>query len=145
MSGTPTPTAAEAMAALNSSGWGSAVTVAGLAPNTGSTPIPSRVVLAADSIIRAQAARIAELEEERAWRPIETAPENMTTPVVVFWLDSDSNECHDFDCREDGCWMRWHNHAEHTEVIGGHGVSYTPPYTGWMPLPATKAPADGEG
>jgi hypothetical protein len=85
-------------------------------------------------------------EAERAavvpagWLPIETAPENMTTPAAVRWIDSDGHEQHDLDQTEDGCWVGWHDHAEHVEVIGGHGVSYTPPYTHWMPLPAAPTP-----
>lgn len=72
------------------------------------------------------------------WQPIETAPENTEREVVVQWIDSDGALCRDLDYREDGCWMGWHNHAEHVEVIGGHGVSYTPPYTEWMPIPAPQ-------
>lgn len=66
------------------------------------------------------------------WLPIETAPENAV--VVVAWWESDETPHYDFDQREDGCWQRWHDHAEHVEVIGGHGVSYTAPYTHWMRL-----------
>ena len=69
------------------------------------------------------------------WQPIETAPENMTECVIVFWTDAEGDARHEFDYTEDGCWIRWHEHAEHTEVIGGHGVSYTPPYTHWLALP----------
>ena len=29
--------------------------------------------------------------------------------------------------------------AEHVEVIGGHGVSYTPPYKHWLQLPAAPS------
>lgn len=72
------------------------------------------------------------------WQPIATAPENTEREVVVQWIDSDGALCRDLDYREDGCWMGWHNHAEHVEVIGGHGVSYTPPYTEWMPIPAPQ-------
>lgn len=86
--------------------------------------------------------RIAELEQQlealrkdAGWRPIETAPDSMSEIVVVRFVNSDGEECHEFDYREDGCWIRWHEHAEHVEVIGGHGVSYTPPYKHWMPLP----------
>jgi hypothetical protein len=80
-------------------------------------------------------ARLDEAEKALQWRPIETAPENTEREVVVQWIDSDGAICRDLDYREDGCWMGWHNHAEHVEMIGGHGVSYTPPYTNWMPLP----------
>lgn len=69
------------------------------------------------------------------WMPIETAPKGQL--VVVGWLDhedAEHPERFEFDYLEDGCWMQWHEHAEHVEVIGGHGVSYTPPYTHWMPL-----------
>ncbi|HET8695770.1 MAG TPA: hypothetical protein VFM33_13945 [Aquabacterium sp.] len=76
----------------------------------------------------------AELEKVR-WQPIETAPQDMTECVVVRWVDSDGQEHQDFDYTEDGCWMRWHDHAEHAEAIGGHGVNYTPPYQHWMPPP----------
>jgi hypothetical protein len=79
--------------------------------------------------------RLDEAEKALQWRPIETAPENTEREVVVQWIDSDGAICRDLDYREDGCWMGWHNHAEHVEMIGGHGVSYTPPYTNWMPLP----------
>lgn len=72
------------------------------------------------------------------WQPIETAPENTEREVVVQWMDSDGAICRDLDYREDGCWMGWHNHADHVEIIGGHGVSYTPPYTEWMPIPAPQ-------
>lgn len=85
--------------------------------------------------------RASELEAQRValtWQPMEAATENMTAPVVVFWQDSDGNDQHDFDYTEDGCWIRWHEHAEHVEVIGGHGVSYTPPYTYWMQLPPVE-------
>ena len=73
------------------------------------------------------------------WMPIETAPENSDRPVIVFWRDADGEEHRCLDYTEDGCWMEWHNHAEHVEIIGGHGVSYTPPYTHWLPnLPAPQ-------
>ena len=73
------------------------------------------------------------------WQPISTAPDNMARPAIVFWLDEDGEEQSSFDYTEDGCWMNWHDHAEHVEIIGGHGVSYTPPYTHWMPLPPPPA------
>ncbi|MBQ0917504.1 Lar family restriction alleviation protein [Hydrogenophaga aromaticivorans] len=73
------------------------------------------------------------------WQPISTAPDDMTEPVMVFWIDSDGAPMREFDYKEDGCWMGWHEHAEHVHVIGGHGVSYTPPYTHWMPLPSPPA------
>ena len=76
-----------------------------------------------------------ELPVAAGWLPIETAPENTVREVVVQWMDSDGVVHRDLEYREDGCWMRWHDHAEHVEVIGGHGVSYTPPYREWMPLP----------
>lgn len=72
-----------------------------------------------------------------AWLPIATAPEGRL--VVVGWLESEDDEHperHDFDWLEDGCWSKWHDYAEHVEVIGGHGVGYTPPYTHWLNLPA---------
>jgi len=70
-----------------------------------------------------------------AWLPIATAPENSDCPVVVFWRNEDGDDMCDFDYTEDGCWIKWHEHAEHVHCIGGHGVSYTPPYTHWMRLP----------
>ena len=75
------------------------------------------------------------VRKDAGWRPIETAPDTMTGTVVVRWVNSDGEECRELDYKEDGCWIGWHEHAEHVEIIGGHGVSYTPPYTGWMPLP----------
>lgn len=69
------------------------------------------------------------------WQPIETAPENTGELVAVQWFDSDGVLIRDLDYTEDGCWINWHEHAGHTEVIGGHGVSYTPPYTHWLKLP----------
>lgn len=77
------------------------------------------------------------------WQPIETAPESMDECVVVGWLDDEGLPRTEFDYKEDGCWIKWHEHAEHTEVIGGHGVSYTPPYTHWLKLPplASAPPA----
>jgi hypothetical protein len=85
----------------------------------------------------------AQLLNERAaiaaqpgWQPIETAPEDMNERVVVRWVDSEGEEARKLDYREDGCWVGWHDHAEHVQMIGGHGVSYTPPYEHWMPLPA---------
>lgn len=69
------------------------------------------------------------------WQPISTAPKTMFRPVVVRWVDSEGKERLDFDITEDGCWMSWHNNAEHIELIGGWGVSYEPPYEHWMPLP----------
>lgn len=74
------------------------------------------------------------------WKPIATAPEGQM--VVVGWLDPEDPETperHDFDLLEDGCWQKWHDHAEHVEIIGGHGVSYTAPYTCWMPVPPLPA------
>jgi len=83
-------------------------------------------------------------QAERAWQPIETAPESMDKCVVVRWTDSDGNEQHEFDYTEDGCWVKWHEHAEHVEMIGGHGVSYTAPYEDWMPLPPPPAALKGQ-
>lgn len=78
------------------------------------------------------------------WQDIATAPEGQM--VVVGWLDPEDTEHperHDFDLLEDGCWQQWHEHAEHVEIIGGHGVSYTPPYTVWMPVsPIPTSSAD---
>lgn len=83
--------------------------------------------------------------EGAGWRPIAEAPEGQM--VVVGWLDPEDTEHperHDFDLLEDGCWQRWHDHAEHVQVIGGHGVSYTPPYTVWMPVGPIPAPPASE-
>lgn len=116
--------------------------------------------------LRRQHARIAELEAQLeaigaggvsgplmgrttegmvgGWQDIATAPEGQM--VVVGWLDHEDTEHperHDFDLLEDGCWQQWHERAEHVEVIGGHGVSYTPPYTVWMPVsPIPTSSAD---
>lgn len=79
------------------------------------------------------------------WLPIEDAPDNMTECVVVRWVDGDGQEHRDLDYREDGCWMRWHDHAEHVEIIGGHGVSYTPPYEHYMPVPPAPPTQQGGG
>lgn len=77
------------------------------------------------------------------WQPIAEAPDDAL--CVVAWRDpQDGEERHDLDCREDGCWQRWQDHAEHVEMIGGHGVSYTAPYTHFMrlgPIPAAPAAA----
>jgi hypothetical protein len=78
------------------------------------------------------------------WQPIETAPQDMTECVVVRWVDGDGQEHQDFDYTEDGCWVGWHEHAEHVEMIGGHGVSYTPPYQHYMPLPAAPTPPNAD-
>lgn len=75
-----------------------------------------------------------ERQGEDRWLPIETAPENMDRPALVFWIDAEGQEHQDIDYTEDGCWMGWHNHAEHVHMIGGHGVSDTPPYTHWQPI-----------
>lgn len=74
-----------------------------------------------------------------AWRPIDEAPENTPRPVVVGWVDAEGQEQTCFDFTEDGCWSEWHDHAEHVEVIGGHGVSYTPPYTHFLEVPPLSA------
>lgn len=73
------------------------------------------------------------------WLPIESAPDDMTRCVVVRWTDAEGQEHTDLDYKEDGCWMGWHEHAEHVQMIGGHGVSHTLPYAQWLQLP----PADG--
>lgn len=88
-------------------------------------------------------AKDAEIERLRAalWQPIEAAPEDMTEPVVVRWVNGDGEEARRFDYREDGCWMGWHDHAEHVRMIGGRGVSETPPYEHWLPLPAAPQSA----
>jgi hypothetical protein len=78
---------------------------------------------------------LAAAAKSTAWQPIETAPEDMTELVVVRWVDREGQEQHEFDYREDGCWMGWHDHAEHVQMIGGHGVSEAPPYEQWLQLP----------
>ena len=85
------------------------------------------------------------VRKDAGWRGIETAPDTMTGTVVVRWVNSDGEECRELDYKEDGCWIGWHEHAEHVEIIGGHGVSYTPPYTGWMPLPLPPDAAKEQG
>jgi len=75
--------------------------------------------------------------EPMTWQPIETAPENTGGLAVVRWVDDDGQEHIELDCAEDGCWIGWHDRAEHVEIIGGHGVSYTPPYTQWLLLSPT--------
>lgn len=85
------------------------------------------------------------ISEPSGWQPIETAPEGQM--VVVGWFDPedhDTPERHDFDSLEDGCWQKWHEHAEYVEVIGGHGVSYTAPYTSWMPVPAIPSTSSAD-
>lgn len=84
-------------------------------------------------------------EARDAWQPIETAPENTGDLVVVYWIDEAGGERYDLDYTEDGCWMQWHDRAEHVEIIGGHGVSYTPPYTHWMPLHTPSAMSTTKG
>lgn len=71
------------------------------------------------------------------WQPIETAPEGVL--VVVGWLDSeDSEERHDFDWKEDGCWL---NHEDSYQEFcavappGSRGPKETAPYTHWLELP----------
>ena len=86
-----------------------------------------------------------DISEPSGWQPIETAPEGQM--VVVGWFDPedhDTPERHDFDSLEDGCWQKWHEHAEYVEVIGGHGVSYTAPYTSWMPVPAIPSTSSAD-
>lgn len=80
------------------------------------------------------------MQPPEGWQTIETAPKDMDQPVVVRWMDSDGPICHDLDYTEDGCWQKWNDHAEHVHIIGGHGVSYTPPYTHWLPLPSAPKP-----
>lgn len=81
------------------------------------------------------------LLNDRGWLPIESAPEDITEPVVVRWVDGEGLERRDFDYKEDGCWMMWHDHVDHVHMIGGHGVSETPPYEHWMPLPTPPGAA----
>lgn len=100
----------------------------------------SRAAFQAGAIYGQQLAALATPKPEpMTWQPIETAPENTGGLAVVRWVDDDGQEHIELDCTEDGCWMRWHDHAEHVKVIGGHGVSYTPPYKEWLPLSAPTA------
>lgn len=98
----------------------------------------SRAAFQAGAIYGQQLAALATPKPEpMTWQPIETAPENTGGLAVVRWVDDDGQEHIELDCTEDGCWIGWHDHAEHVEIIGGHGVSYTPPYTQWLPLSPT--------
>lgn len=72
---------------------------------------------------------------EDGWMPIDSAPENMTECVVVRWVTNDGDEAREFDYKEDGCWMNWHDKAEQAEIVGIGGMSYTAPYEQWLPLP----------
>lgn len=81
--------------------------------------------------------QLATKPEPLTWQPIETAPDNTDGIVVVRWLDGEGNEHHDLDYTEDGTWRHWHDRAEHVEMIGGHGFSYSPPYAQWLPLSPT--------
>ena len=73
------------------------------------------------------------------WKTIETAPEGVI--VVVGWLDdedSETQERHDFDCKEDGVWMRHEdNFQEFCSVAppGSRGPRETAPYTHWLEVP----------
>jgi hypothetical protein len=76
-----------------------------------------------------------------SWQPIETAPENAL--VVVGWRDGHdpdepNPERHDFDWKEDGCWMRHHDNREHAEMVAPPGSTLPPeraPYTHWLAVP----------
>ena len=91
-------------------------------------------------------AQLKALESQVAatWLPISEAVEGEL--VVVGWrdpLDTEHPDRHRFDWLEDGCWHEWHEHAEYVEMIGGHGVSYTPPYTHFKRLGALPIPSPG--
>ena len=83
-----------------------------------------------------QSAAAPEPPQQMNWQPIKTAPQNMTEPVVVRWVNGEGAEMRQFDYMEDGCWMEWADHAEYVKMIGGHGVHETPPYEHWVHLPA---------
>lgn len=97
----------------------------------------------AAKLIRRLGAALSTQPQQGGWMPISEAAENMDRQVVVRWVDSEGYEHMQFDYTEDGCWMEWHNHAEHVEIIGGHGVSYTPPYTHFFPLPPVPGQEGG--
>lgn len=80
--------------------------------------------------------KLSELQPD-AWQPIETAPSGVL--VVVFWRNGEGEDMHEFDYIEDECWMKHHDYHDHVVCIGGWGVSETPPYTHWMPLPPPPA------
>jgi len=77
--------------------------------------------------------------ETNAWQPIETAPDD--TLVVVGWLDpedAEHPERHDFDYKEDGCWVRHADSYEHYCMVAppeSEGPKETAPYTHWMEVP----------
>lgn len=78
----------------------------------------------------------AALAQPALWQPIETAPEGRM--VVVFWLDSDGVECHNFDLFDDGVWSNYFNEFEHLSIAGAAcGRPEDAPYTHWTPLPAS--------
>jgi hypothetical protein len=82
---------------------------------------------------------IAAGEVQSAWQPIDSAPSD--TLVVVGWLDSedtDTPERHEFDWKEDDCWMRHHDNLEHAEMVAPPGSRMPPeraPYTHWLAVP----------
>lgn len=89
--------------------------------------------------LRSAAIPIATGEVRSAWQPIETAPSD--TLVVVGYLDSEDQETperHDFDWKEDGCWMQHHDRREHAEMVAPPGStlpSERAPYTHWLAVP----------
>ena len=100
---------------------------------------------AANSILAAEVERLnAQAVNAPEWLPIESAPDDMTECVVVRWVNSEGEECRELDYKDGGCWMGWHEHAEHAEIIGGHGVSYTPPYEHYMSVPPAPPAQQGE-
>jgi hypothetical protein len=104
------------------------------APAVALTPVEQDVLRRA---LKTASVRIAAppQPEGGAWRPIDTAPADMPEPVVVRWTNGDGEECRQFDHKEEGVWIGWHEYAENVEIIGGHGVSYDAPYEHWLPMP----------
>lgn len=80
----------------------------------------------------------------RGWQPIETAPEGVL--VVVGWFeaeDSETPERHDFDWKEDGCWMKHEDrYQEFCSVAspGSRGPKQNAPYTHWLEVPPIPDP-----
>lgn len=100
--------------------------------------LPERASAAIAAIdVMTRAAR--KLASAPDWNPIDTAPPREV--VAVYWVDREGEERHDLDFWDEGVWSGWHDHAEHTEIIGGHGVPYAAPYTHWKRLGAPSSPS----
>lgn len=73
------------------------------------------------------------------WKPIETAPDSVL--VVVGWMDYEDQEHperHDFDYKEDGCWVRHEELYQEFCLVappGSRGPNETAPYTHWLYVP----------